>query len=30
MTREERIAHYRAKAGENVTYYDRNGWPEHF
>jgi hypothetical protein len=29
-TREERIAHYRAKQGENVKYYDTYGWPEQF
>lgn len=29
-TREERIAHYRLKEGENVKHYDTYGWPEHF
>lgn len=30
QTRDERIAAYRAKGGENVAYYDAYGWPEHF
>jgi len=29
-TREERIAHYRLKQGENVKHYDTYGWPENF
>lgn len=30
QTREERIRAYRLKAGENVAYYDAQGWPENF
>jgi hypothetical protein len=30
ITREERIAAYRASEGKNLKYGDTYGWPEHF